>query len=152
MLCSGEIAFNRSRRPMFHCTRNTIMLVSVKRSALRRTPLLLASASIYLLSSAFERTAIAECGRVASMTGVFTGSGKWRQVAETLDSPLGFAMFINHGIRISEGVPGRIGGVRPERRGCGSGRGEWGGFPRRQGPVAATRVGFSIPPLVPRCP
>ena len=129
MLCSGEIAINRSRRPMFHCTRNTIMLVSVKRSALRRTPLLLASASIFLLSSAFERTAIAECGLVASMTGVFTGSGEWRQVAETLDSPLGFAMFINHGIRISDGVPGRIGDVRPERLGGAAGVGRAGGNP-----------------------
>lgn len=47
----------------------------------------------------------------------FLGQGRqWRHGegdAPDADLPLGFATLINHGIRISEGVSGRIEGVRP---------------------------------------
>ena len=82
--------------------------------------------------------------------GGFTGNGEWRQAAENADGPPRSPMFINHGIRIPSGAPGRIGGCPPgaprQRRGEGPGRGEWDGFPGTRRPVAATRVGLPISP------
>lgn len=37
-------------------------------------------------------------------------------------------MFINHGIRISEGIPGQIGGIRQERLGSAADVGRAGGI------------------------
>ena len=68
------------------------------------------------------------------MTGVFTDNGDWRQAAENADGPLGSAMFINHGIRISEGVPRADGGGPPRAPRMQIGQGGIGRFSAPPGP------------------